>query len=109
MTRERLYLYDPTLRDGQQTQGVQFSVAEKQQIATALDDLGVHPDADTFAVIFVALLRGIAAQFAVSPDAVDMAAARSTCAEIVRAHLEPTDRGAGPESVSAETTGKETN
>jgi 2-isopropylmalate synthase len=38
---ERLYLYDTTLRDGQQTQGVQFSLAEKQQIATALDALGV--------------------------------------------------------------------
>ncbi|ETX16535.1 2-isopropylmalate synthase [Roseivivax halodurans JCM 10272] len=38
---ERLYLYDTTLRDGQQTQGVQFSVAEKQKIAAALDDLGL--------------------------------------------------------------------
>ncbi|MBT8152433.1 citramalate synthase [Epibacterium ulvae] len=38
---ERLYLYDTTLRDGQQTQGVQFSTPEKQQIATALDELGV--------------------------------------------------------------------
>ncbi|RRH70287.1 citramalate synthase [Falsigemmobacter faecalis] len=38
---ERLYLYDTTLRDGQQTQGVQFSVAEKIQIAKALDALGV--------------------------------------------------------------------
>jgi len=41
MTRERLYLYDTTLRDGQQTQGVQFSVAEKGQIAAALDALGL--------------------------------------------------------------------
>jgi 2-isopropylmalate synthase len=41
MTRARLYLYDTTLRDGQQTQGVQFSVAEKVQIAAALDALGV--------------------------------------------------------------------
>ena len=28
MTRERLFLFDTTLRDGQQTQGVQFSTAE---------------------------------------------------------------------------------
>ncbi|MBW4960730.1 citramalate synthase [Sulfitobacter sp. CW3] len=41
MTRERLYLYDTTLRDGQQTQGVQFSTAEKITIANALDSLGV--------------------------------------------------------------------
>jgi len=38
---ERLYLYDTTLRDGQQTQGVQFSTSEKQRIARALDDLGI--------------------------------------------------------------------
>jgi 2-isopropylmalate synthase len=41
MTRDRLYLFDTTLRDGQQTQGVQFSVAEKHQIAAALDRLGI--------------------------------------------------------------------
>lgn len=41
MSRERLYLYDTTLRDGQQTQGVQFSTVEKIQIAEMLDTLGV--------------------------------------------------------------------
>ncbi|MDY6859074.1 MAG: citramalate synthase [Pseudomonadota bacterium] len=41
MSKERLYLYDTTLRDGQQTQGVQFSTAEKQQIAQTLDRLGL--------------------------------------------------------------------
>ncbi len=41
MGRERLYIYDTTLRDGQQTQGVQFSLGEKRRIARMLDDLGV--------------------------------------------------------------------
>jgi 2-isopropylmalate synthase len=40
MTRARLTLYDTTLRDGQQTQGVQFSTPEKIRIAEALDALG---------------------------------------------------------------------
>ena len=41
MGKERLYIYDTTLRDGAQTQGVQFSVEEKRQIAAALDELNV--------------------------------------------------------------------
>ena len=41
MNKEQLYVYDTTLRDGQQTQGVQFSLAEKHQIAATLDKLGL--------------------------------------------------------------------
>ncbi|MEI9995207.1 MAG: citramalate synthase [Rhizomicrobium sp.] len=41
MSRERLYLFDTTLRDGAQTQGVDFSVEDKRQIALALDGLGL--------------------------------------------------------------------
>ncbi|MEL7181083.1 MAG: citramalate synthase [Pseudomonadota bacterium] len=41
MAKERLYLFDTTLRDGAQTQGVQFSADEKHQIAAVLDDLGL--------------------------------------------------------------------
>jgi 2-isopropylmalate synthase len=41
VSKERLYIYDTTLRDGQQTQGVQFSTDEKQILARALDDLGI--------------------------------------------------------------------
>jgi 2-isopropylmalate synthase len=41
MTRERLYLFDTTLRDGAQTQGVDFSVQDKHTIALALDRIGV--------------------------------------------------------------------
>jgi 2-isopropylmalate synthase len=38
---ERIWLYDTTLRDGAQTQGVDFSIADKLAIATVLDGLGV--------------------------------------------------------------------
>ena len=41
MNKEKLYIYDTTLRDGAQTQGVQFSAEEKHLIARALDELGV--------------------------------------------------------------------
>ena len=38
MSKERLYIFDTTLRDGAQTQGVHFSIDEKTKIAHALDD-----------------------------------------------------------------------
>ena len=41
MSKERLYIFDTTLRDGAQTQGVHFSLDEKTKIAHALDKLGV--------------------------------------------------------------------
>jgi len=41
MTREHLSLFDTTLRDGQQTHGVQFSAEDKTEIARALDALGL--------------------------------------------------------------------
>ncbi len=37
----RVYLYDTTLRDGAQTQGVDFSAADKARIARELDSLGI--------------------------------------------------------------------
>ena len=41
MSKDRLYIFDTTLRDGAQTQGVDFSVEDKEKIAFALDSLGV--------------------------------------------------------------------
>ena len=41
MTKEQLFIFDTTLRDGAQTQGVDFSVDDKIKIAKALDALGV--------------------------------------------------------------------
>ncbi|MEW5964774.1 MAG: citramalate synthase [Pseudomonadota bacterium] len=39
--KERLYLFDTTLRDGAQTTGVDFSVEDKRRIAMLLDGLGL--------------------------------------------------------------------
>jgi 2-isopropylmalate synthase len=41
MTKERLYLFDTTLRDGAQTTGVDFSLEDKRRIAAILDELGL--------------------------------------------------------------------
>ena len=41
MTRERIYLFDTTLRDGQQTPGIDFSVEDKIAISALLDDFGM--------------------------------------------------------------------
>ncbi len=41
MSRERLYLFDTTLRDGAQTNGVDFTLADKLTITRLLDELGV--------------------------------------------------------------------
>ena len=47
MSKERIYIFDTTLRDGAQTEGVNFSLDDKNKIAKVLSDLGV----DYFSVI----------------------------------------------------------
>ena len=41
MSARRIYIFDSTLRDGAQTQGIDFSAADKMAIAGDLDALGV--------------------------------------------------------------------
>jgi len=41
MAKERIYLFDTTLRDGAQTNGVDFTLHDKTVIAGLLDELGV--------------------------------------------------------------------
>jgi len=38
---EKIYLFDTTLRDGQQTTGVNFSVSDKMILSQHLDELGI--------------------------------------------------------------------
>ena len=41
MSKEKVYIFDTTLRDGAQTQGVDFNVQDKIKIANILSDIGV--------------------------------------------------------------------
>src|SRR5262245_18869877 len=41
MPSEKIYIFDTTLRDGEQVPGCKLNTAEKIQLALALEDLGV--------------------------------------------------------------------
>ena len=41
MSKEKIYIFDTTLRDGAQTEGVDFSIEDKNKIASVLSDIGV--------------------------------------------------------------------
>jgi 2-isopropylmalate synthase len=69
MTRERVTLYDTTLRDGAQTTGVDFSLEDKRQIAAMLDELGIdyieggYPGANPLDTEFFAARPKLRARF----------------------------------------------
>jgi 2-isopropylmalate synthase len=70
MSRERVTLFDTTLRDGAQTTGVDFSLDDKKQIASLLDTLGVdyveggYPGANPLDTEFFKSRRTTKAHFA---------------------------------------------
>ncbi len=41
MSKDKLYIFDTTLRDGAQTEGVDFSLSDKNKIAKILSEIGV--------------------------------------------------------------------
>ena len=41
MKKEKIYIFDTTLRDGAQTEGVDFTIEDKNKIAKVLSDIGV--------------------------------------------------------------------
>ena len=41
MNKEKIYIFDTTLRDGAQTEGVDFSIEDKNKIAKVLSEIGV--------------------------------------------------------------------
>jgi 2-isopropylmalate synthase len=69
MKKERLYLFDTTLRDGQQTPGIDFSVEDKIAIARMLDDFGIdyveggYPGANPTDTAFFSEKRTASAKF----------------------------------------------
>ncbi len=69
MTREKITLFDTTLRDGQQTPGIDFSVEDKISIAAMLDDFGLdyieggYPGANPTDTAFFAQKRTRSARF----------------------------------------------
>lgn len=48
---EKVYFFDTTLRDGEQTPGIAFTIKEKQMIAQALDEAGIDVIEAGFPVI----------------------------------------------------------
>jgi 2-isopropylmalate synthase/homocitrate synthase family protein len=69
MTKERVYLFDTTLRDGQQTPGVDFSLEDKITVARMLDEFGIdyieggYPGANPTDTAFFGRRRTEAARF----------------------------------------------
>ncbi len=69
MTKQRIYLFDTTLRDGQQTPGIDFSVEDKIAIAALLDDFGIdyveggYPGANPTDTAFFAEKRTVRSAF----------------------------------------------
>ncbi len=69
MARERLYLFDTTLRDGAQTNGVDFTLGDKLAIAKMLGELGIdyveggYPGANLTDTELFAQERGLATAF----------------------------------------------
>ena len=41
MNKEKIYIFDTTLRDGAQTEGVDFTIEDKNKIAKVLSEIGV--------------------------------------------------------------------
>ncbi|MGF0536615.1 citramalate synthase [Agrobacterium sp. ES01] len=69
MTREKIFFFDTTLRDGQQTPGIDFSLEDKIAIATMLDNFGIdyveggYPGANPTDTAFFSKKRTLRASF----------------------------------------------
>ena len=69
MTREKIFFFDTTLRDGQQTPGIDFSLEDKIAIATLLDNFGIdyveggYPGANPTDTAFFSKKRTLRASF----------------------------------------------
>lgn len=93
---DRIFLYDSTLRDGAQARGVDFSVADKQAIAKALDEFGfdyieggwpgANPNDDLFFAAPPTLNKATLTAFGMTRKAGKSAANDPGLADLLNAH-----------------------
>jgi 2-isopropylmalate synthase len=96
MNKDRVFLYDSTLRDGSQARGVDFSIRDKQIIAQKLDDFGIdyieggwpgaNPTDDQFFESPPALKQGTLTAFGMTRRAQSSAANDPGLAGLLNAH-----------------------
>ena len=85
----KIFIYDTTLRDGSQAEGVSFTVADKKKIALKLDDIGVHyieggwPGSNPKDKEFFKIMQGVTLKNA------KLAAFSSTCRKGMKAAMDP--------------------
>lgn len=94
--KDRVYLYDSTLRDGAQARGVDFTVSDKLAIAKALDDFGIdyieggwpgaNPNDDRFFEQPPALKKATLTAFGMTRKAGTSAANDPGLASLLNAH-----------------------
>ena len=95
MTKDRVYIFDTTLRDGEQSPGATMTHDEKLEIAELLDDMGVDIIEAGFPIASEGDFRAVSEIAERSNDAVICGLARAKtgdidrCAEAVRKAAQP--------------------
>ncbi|MDP1729804.1 MAG: 2-isopropylmalate synthase [Devosia sp.] len=83
--KDRVYIFDTTLRDGEQSPGATMTLEEKLQVAEALDDMGVDIIEAGFPIASIGDFEAVSEVARRSKNAVIAGLARAIPADIARA------------------------